>query len=86
MGEREKAAEKVRQATELAGTQRMPLFVQAILELALGNFDEAFRYVEQAYEERDTGLAYIQCEPFFEPLRQNPRYSELIRKMGFPAS
>ena len=56
------------------------------LELALGNFDEAFRYVEQAYEERDTGLAYIQCEPFFEPLRQNPRYPELIRKMGFPES
>jgi TolB-like protein/Flp pilus assembly protein TadD len=86
MGETEKAAEKVRQAMDLAGTQKMPLFVQAILELALGNFDEAFRYVEQAYEERDTGLAYIQCEPFFEPLRQNPRYPELIRKMGFPES
>lgn len=86
MGEREKAAEKVRQATELAGTRSMPPFVHAILEMALGNLDEALRYVEQAYQARDTGLAYIQCEPFFEPLRESPKYPELIRKMGFPPS
>ena len=41
-------------------------------------------YVQQAYEERDPPLLYMQCEHIWEPLRSRPDFQELLRKIGFP--
>jgi len=53
-----------------------------ILYGALGEFDEAFAWLQKAYAERDPELTYIKIGRRFEPLRRDPRYQELVRRIG----
>lgn len=55
-----------------------------ILYGALGESDEAFAWLQQAYAERDPELTYIKIGRRFEPLRHDPRYQELVRRVGLP--
>ncbi len=49
----------------------------------LGDTDEAFRWLEEAYRQRDGGLFLIGADPFFKPLRSDPRFPVFLKKMGF---
>jgi TolB-like protein/DNA-binding winged helix-turn-helix (wHTH) protein/Tfp pilus assembly protein PilF len=55
-----------------------------ILYGALGESDEAFAWLQKAYAERDPELTYIKIGRRFEPLRRDPRYQELVRRVGLP--
>jgi Tfp pilus assembly protein PilF len=55
-----------------------------ILYGALGDSDEAFAWLQKAYAERDPELTYIKVGRRFEPLRRDPRYQELVRRVGLP--
>jgi TolB-like protein/tetratricopeptide (TPR) repeat protein len=50
--------------------------------LALGQYDEAFVWFERAYEERSNILQYLKVHPFFDPVRQDPRFADLLRRVG----
>lgn len=52
------------------------------IRVKLGEIDEAFEVLEEMYEARDIDLAYVKANPFWEPLRSDPRYAELLEKMG----
>ena len=54
----------------------------AILHGALGESNEAFAWLEKAYEERDPQLTYIKAGRRFEPLRKDPRFEELVHRVG----
>jgi TolB-like protein/Flp pilus assembly protein TadD len=54
----------------------------AILHGALGESNEAFAWLEKAYEERDPQLTYIKAGRRFEPLRKDPRFTELVHRVG----
>ena len=56
----------------------------AILYGALGDSNEAFAWLEKAYEERDPQLTYLKAGRRFEPLRQDPRFRELVQRVGLP--
>jgi len=56
----------------------------AILHGALGESNEAFAWLEKAYEERDPQLTYIKAGRRFEPLRKDPRFTELVHRVGLP--
>ena len=47
----------------------------------LGNADEAFAALEQAWLDRDPALAGVHVEPRFEPLRADARYRELLERL-----
>ena len=51
---------------------------------ALGEKDEAFRWLEAAYKSRFSWMPWIQKDPFFAPLRDDPRFQELVRRMNLP--
>jgi tetratricopeptide (TPR) repeat protein len=55
-----------------------------ILYGALGDLNEAFVWLEKAYEERDPQLTYLKVGRRFEPMRQDPRFRALVRRMGLP--
>jgi hypothetical protein len=55
----------------------------AFLSAALGRKDEAFEWLEQAYEERDMLMTWVKLLPHFDPLRSDPRFDVLLKKMGF---
>jgi len=50
--------------------------------LGLGDNDEAFAWFERAYEEQSNILIYIKVFPLFDPLRGDPRFQDLVRRVG----
>jgi serine/threonine-protein kinase len=50
----------------------------------LGNKDQAFAWLEEAYEKRDALLYLLKVYPSWDPLRDDPRYDDLVRRMNFP--
>ncbi len=55
-------------------------FVNAYL--GLGDTDQAFYWLEQAYKEQSNILQYLKTHPFFDPIRGDPRFADLVRRAG----
>jgi serine/threonine protein kinase/Tfp pilus assembly protein PilF len=54
----------------------------AVLYGALGERDQAFASLEKAYEAHDLQLQYLGVSPTFDPLRSDPRFQDLLRRVG----
>ncbi|MEO5616843.1 MAG: tetratricopeptide repeat protein, partial [Candidatus Eisenbacteria bacterium] len=54
----------------------------ATLCAKLGDVDEAFRWLDVAVEEGATGLVFLRVHPRMDPLRQDPRFGVLLRRVG----
>ena len=48
----------------------------------MGNKDQAFAYLEKAYLQHSSILVTLKVEPRFDPLRSDPRYQDLLRRVG----
>jgi Tfp pilus assembly protein PilF len=59
-------------------------FQMALIYTGLGEKDQAFEWLGTAYDERSYGMTFIKVEPRMDPLRSDPRYAELLRRMGLP--
>jgi tetratricopeptide (TPR) repeat protein len=53
--------------------------------LGLGDKDQTLTYLERAYEEQDPWLFYLKVWPPLDPLRSEPRFQALLRRVNFPA-
>jgi len=53
--------------------------------LFAGDSARALDWLEQAFEDRDPDLPFIFCRPNFDPVRSNPRFQDLLRRMNLPA-
>jgi serine/threonine-protein kinase len=62
-------------------TYTLPLFLARIYT-ALGNNDEAMKNLEQVYNDRSESAVWLKVDPSLETLRNDPRFVELIRKVG----
>jgi TolB-like protein len=71
-------------ATLRAATARsyVPSYYFAVVYAGLGERDQALRYLERAYEERSTVLAYLLIDPRLAPLRDDARFLALARRLG----
>jgi len=59
-----------------------PFMFRATIRAMLGDVDGAFGVIDQMYEDRDIDLVYAKVNPYWDPLRSDPRYAELLEKMG----
>jgi tetratricopeptide (TPR) repeat protein len=55
-------------------------FVQAYI--GLGDYDNAFAWFERAYQEKSNILQWIKVEPFPDAMRKDPRFADLLRRVG----
>lgn len=56
----------------------------AMIYTRLGEKDKAFEWLDKAFEERDGVLVYLNLEPRFDNLRADPRFVELVGRIGLP--
>jgi hypothetical protein len=49
-----------------------------------GDKDQAFEWLNTSYQERDTELMGLKTDSSFDPIRSDPRFAELVRKVGLP--
>ena len=56
----------------------------AVAYIALGDKEQAFATLEKAYQERDPQLQYLKIDPHYDEIRSDPRFQDLLRRVGFP--
>lgn len=66
-----------------AGAEYSPYYMAAVFA-ALGNRDQAIAELERAYERRMGRLTFLNVEPMFDPLRNDPRFRGLCQRIGLP--
>lgn len=78
-------AEARRALAELEKTARrryVSAYYFAITRLGLGETDAALEQLERALEERAGFLAFLRVEPIFDPVRDEPRFQQLVERVG----
>jgi TolB-like protein/Flp pilus assembly protein TadD len=84
-GRREEALEILTELKRGQEQGKVPSGSIGILYGALGEFDQAFAWLDRAYAERDPELTYLKVpKRRFEPLRRDPRFKKLVHRMGLP--
>ena len=66
-----------------ASHQYVDAALLAPIYIKLGERDEAFRCLERAYMERSSAMPWLEVDPKFDPVRSDPRYKDLLRRVGF---
>jgi eukaryotic-like serine/threonine-protein kinase len=61
------------------------VFEIALVYAGLGEKDLAFEWLDRAYNERDKGFISLKVDPPLDPLRSDPRFQDLLRRMNFPS-
>jgi TolB-like protein/Tfp pilus assembly protein PilF len=84
LGERNEALRMVEELRELAKRSFVSSFSFALVYAGLEDRDQAFTWLEKACEERFNRLAYVKVEALWDPLRSDPRFAELLRRIGLP--
>jgi len=81
-GEKDAARKVLAKLQGLAKKRYVPSLYIAVVYAGLGEDDQAFFWLEKAYEERCDYLVYLPSEPLGDALRGDPRYAELIHQLG----
>ncbi|MGA7381932.1 MAG: tetratricopeptide repeat protein [Terriglobales bacterium] len=71
--------------TKLAKQKYVAPYFFAGIHIGLGENDRAIEYLEKSYEEHSHWLIYLHIDPSMDGLRDNPRFQDLLRRVGLPA-
>jgi tetratricopeptide (TPR) repeat protein len=81
-GRRVEALKILAELDELSKQENIPPQERAIIYIGLDDKDQAFMWLEKAYEERFASIISLTSDPFFDSLRSDPRFAELARKIN----
>jgi TolB-like protein/Tfp pilus assembly protein PilF len=85
IGHRDEAQKIMSELQARAGARFIsPYYWLGSIQIRLGDRNAAFEWLEKCYQERDFRLIYLRVDPHFDPLRADPRFSDLIRRIGIP--
>ena len=84
LGEHSAALRIIEELTAASKHSLVPALLFALIYAALDDQDQAFSWLEKAYEERFYRLAYLKVEALWDPLRSDSRFAGLLRRVGIP--
>ncbi len=83
-GRRDDARRLLIELRERSKRESIPANLIVSVYAGLGQKDQAFAWLEKAYQEREPGLVMLKVIPPYDPLRDDPRFQSLLRRMNFP--
>ncbi|HEU5237644.1 MAG TPA: tetratricopeptide repeat protein, partial [Pyrinomonadaceae bacterium] len=83
-GRRTESLKVRREISEQQAQKYVSPYLMAVIEMGLGNKDQALNWLNQAYSARSVNLIYLPVEPIFEGLHSDARFVELLRRIGLP--
>ena len=78
---RTEARRALEELKDLATTRYVSPHHLAVMHAALGEHDQAFEWLEKAYESRVAQLNWLKIDPRFRKLRSDPRFTNLLRRL-----
>jgi len=82
LGRTDEAMHLFRELKQLRRQGQAPPIAFAVIHAGLGDFDAAFDWLETAYRLRDGYLFWLPGAPGLDPLRSDPRFADLVRRVG----
>jgi TolB-like protein/Tfp pilus assembly protein PilF len=84
-GDKDAARRMLSELDDISKHREVVGYLRALLYLSLDNKDEAMRWLEQGYEERDgSNISWIKVDPLLDPLHGDPRFEALVQKVIAP--
>jgi serine/threonine protein kinase/Flp pilus assembly protein TadD len=83
-GERDKANQILAELREISQQRYVSPYLFAVVYLGLGDKDQAFVWLDKAFQDRSSFLIWLKVEPQFDSLRDDPRFQDLLRRVGLP--
>jgi len=84
-GDKDAARRMLSELDEISKHREVVGYLRALLYLSLNNKDEALRWLEQDYEERDgSNICWINVDPLLDSLHGDPRFEALVQKVVAP--
>src|SRR6266550_1152463 len=80
--EKHEANKMLDELNELAKQQYVSAYEVATIYVALGNKEQAFQLLEQAYGEHSFHLVYLNVSPQFKPISSDRRFQDLVQRIG----
>jgi tetratricopeptide (TPR) repeat protein len=69
---------------KLQGQDEQDPYHTARIYAQLGDKERAFAWLEKAYEKHNKGIYKLKVEPLLDPLHNDPRFDDLLRRMNIP--
>jgi TolB-like protein/DNA-binding winged helix-turn-helix (wHTH) protein len=83
-GMKTKAGAILRELDTLGNQRYVSPSLIGLIHAALGDKDLAFACLEKAFEQRSGFMVHLKTDPRMEPLRSDPRFADLVRRIGLP--
>jgi serine/threonine-protein kinase len=84
-GDKDAARRMLSELDQISQHREVVGYLRALLYLSLNNKDEALRWLEQGYEERDgSNICWINVDPLLDSLHGDPRFEALVQKVIAP--
>ena len=83
-GKTKEAIQILDQLSELAKQKYVPPYFFAGIHVGMREDDRAMEYLEKSYEEHSHWLMYLHIDPSMDALRSNPRFQNLLCRIGLP--
>jgi hypothetical protein len=83
-GRRADALKIAKEVEALSSHTYVDFYQLATVYAGLGEQNETFRLLEKGYEQRSAGMPYLAIDPFWDGMRSDPRYADLLRRIGLP--
>jgi serine/threonine protein kinase/tetratricopeptide (TPR) repeat protein len=84
-GKRAEAAALAERFAKMASESQFNPYYVAVMYSVLGEEDQAMHWLDRSYQARSVDLAYIAIDPMVDPLREDPRFHALLRRIGVPS-